>query len=259
MLAENLSPPCYAALIFGGDGTLHRHLPALVRHRIPALVVPCGSGNDFARALGLSRPEQALAAWKRFAGGANNVRLLDVAAISRANSLAETLCCNVAGVGLDSDANRRANAMPRWLRTNGGYVLAALASLVSYREQLVTIYRSDDGSNFLELYTGSALVAAFCNNVSYGGGFRIAPRALPDDGLLDLCLIKPVDRRRRLHLFPRVFRGTHLGMKEVEYVQAAAFRVESAGPLSLYADGEPAGTTPFEVRVRPQALTVIVP
>src|SRR5215469_10047277 len=70
-----------AAVIFGGDGTVHRHLSELVELEIPVLVVPCGSGNDFARALGVRRMRDAVAAWKRFASG-DGVRAIDLGVIS---------------------------------------------------------------------------------------------------------------------------------------------------------------------------------
>src|SRR5580698_5630440 len=64
-------------LLFGGDGTVHRHLGQLVRLGLPVLVVPAGSGNDFARALGLGRVRDSLEAWRKFCGDAGNVRAID--------------------------------------------------------------------------------------------------------------------------------------------------------------------------------------
>src|SRR5207237_8806355 len=61
-----------AILICGGDGTVHRHLPQLVPLQIPVLVVPTGSGNDFARALNLRSVRDSLNAWKRFCGSTGN-------------------------------------------------------------------------------------------------------------------------------------------------------------------------------------------
>src|ERR1035441_6517735 len=69
-------------LLFGGDGTVHRHLGQLVRLGVPVLVVPAGSGNDFARALGLRRVLDSLTAWLKFSGGANNLRTIDLGLIS---------------------------------------------------------------------------------------------------------------------------------------------------------------------------------
>src|SRR6202035_4001727 len=70
-----------AILVFGGDGTVHRHLPQLVKLRLPVLVVPCGSGNDFARALGLRSIRDSLAACRKFFCGGDNVRTIDLGVI----------------------------------------------------------------------------------------------------------------------------------------------------------------------------------
>src|SRR5579864_1401661 len=67
-----------AILIFGGDGTIHRYLAQLVTLRLPVLVVPCGSGNDFARALGLRSVSDSLRAWRRFCSGMDNARTIDL-------------------------------------------------------------------------------------------------------------------------------------------------------------------------------------
>src|SRR5713226_6244739 len=69
-------------LLFGGDGTIHRNLGQLVKLGIPVLVVPAGSGNDFARAFGLRGMRDSLAAWQKFCGGANNVRNIDLGTIT---------------------------------------------------------------------------------------------------------------------------------------------------------------------------------
>src|ERR1700682_948290 len=71
-----------AILVFGGDGTVHRHLPQLVKLRLPVLVVPCGSGNDFARALGLRSIRDSLAAWRKFSSGEDNVRVIDLGVVT---------------------------------------------------------------------------------------------------------------------------------------------------------------------------------
>src|SRR5579859_6285966 len=71
-----------AILIFGGDGTVHRHLADLVRLQLPVLVVPCGSGNDFARALGLRSAKTALAAWRKFSCGGRSLRAIDLGVIT---------------------------------------------------------------------------------------------------------------------------------------------------------------------------------
>jgi diacylglycerol kinase (ATP) len=121
-----------AILIFGVDGTVHRYLPQLVELRIPVLVVPCGSGNDFARALGLRNFRDSLAVWHKFRSGSRNVRTIDLGVVTpsiteqRAGDSSELIyfCC-LGGVGLDAEIARRANRLPRWLRAHGGYILAS--------------------------------------------------------------------------------------------------------------------------------------
>src|SRR5882762_3560745 len=76
-LAEGLD----AILVFGGDGTVHRHLAALVKLGLPVLVVPAGSGNDFARALGLLRVHHSLAAWQKFVAEEPHLRTVDLGAL----------------------------------------------------------------------------------------------------------------------------------------------------------------------------------
>ena len=253
-----------AVLIFGGDGSVHRQLAESVASQAPVLCIPGGSGNDFARALGLGTVRQAHAAWRRFCSTADNVRSIDVAQITLGagahNSQLDTqssLYCCVAGAGLDSEVNRRANRLPAWLRGHGGYVLSLPAALLAFDAPEVTLelFDSDSRSRFHE----PATLVAFANAPSYGHGMRIAPRARLDDGKLDVCFVRRTSKLRLLRLFPTVFSGAHLALPEVEYAQCSALRIESERPLDIFADGEFIGGTPAEVRVRPRALRVIVP
>jgi diacylglycerol kinase (ATP) len=283
LLTEGMPPAADAVLIFGGDGTLHRQLPRLADTRIPLLVVPLGSGNDFARALGLRTPADSLAAWRRFCASANNVRDVDLGVITcgaavpgRAegqdapqlathNSELATYFCCVAGLGVDANANRRANAMPQWLRAHGGYALAALAAILTSRPQTITV-TAPDTSNLQSSMNQSSMekssiswMLAFANAPNYGGGMRIAPQAELDDGLLDLVRIRGAGRLRLLQCLHRVYSGTHVSLPEVECFRAARARIESDPPLMVYADGEPIARTPITVSVAPRALRVITP
>jgi len=261
-----------AALIFGGDGTIHHQLPHLARTGIPLLVVPYGSGNDFARALGLPTPADSLAAWQRFCSGAGNTRDVDLGAIRPCEPVAgtapretrnqkpETLFCCIGGLGVDADANRRANAMPPGLRSHGGYWLAALAAILTFNPQTITVTVPDaDRSEPSTKQSSISWMLAFANCPNYGGGMRMAPRAELADGLLDLVRIRNAGRLRLLRCLHRVYSGTHVAMSEVEYLQAAEARIESDPPLPVYADGEPVAHTPINVRIVPHALRVIVP
>jgi diacylglycerol kinase (ATP) len=255
-------------LLFGGDGTIHRHLGQLVRLGLPVLVVAAGSGNDFARSVGLGRVGDSLAAWRKFCGGSANVHSVDlgvIAAVENAGGApaphgTRYFCC-VAGVGLDGEVARRANRLPRWLRGHGGYVLTAVPTIFTFAPLPMKILTSCEGKD--ESWTVRSdqptLVAAFANTPSFGGGMKIAPRAKIDDGLLDVCIVGAVSRLRLLRLFPSVYSGHHLSIPEVEYFQAGRARVETEHPLDVYADGEYVCRTPVEMGVHRAALKIVAP
>ncbi|HEY2170411.1 MAG TPA: YegS/Rv2252/BmrU family lipid kinase [Candidatus Angelobacter sp.] len=248
---EHTSEPLSAALIFGGDGTVHRHLPQLHQQRIPMLVVPIGSGNDFARALGIRSVEIALRAWKQFCPDGKNVKEIDLGVIHAGGE--EILFCCVAGVGMDAEANARANRMPPWLKSRGGYVLAALQSLIAFKPAEMNI--TTEGREFRR----SAFFIAVGNGLSYGGGMKVTPQATLDDGLLDICLVSKMNKLKLLCWVPTIFFGKHLRLKEVEYFQATQIAIEAEHKLDLYADGDYEAQTPVEIGLIRRGLRVIVP
>jgi diacylglycerol kinase (ATP) len=257
-------------LIFGGDGTVHRHLAQLVRLQLPVLVVPCGSGNDFARALNLRSVKDSLAAWRKFSSGGGNVRAIDLGVITPLAPHDPTrysvpgtqhyFCC-VGGVGLDSAIARRANRLPRWVRGHGGYVLSLLPELLDFAPLPMKILVPEPSrpDRFTVRSERPTVLAAFANTAAYGGGMRIAPNARFDDGQLDVCVVNDVNPFKLFCLFPTVYFGRHLRLPEVEYFQANRLRVETERPLDVYADGEYVCSTPIEVGVAANALQVLAP
>ena len=274
-------------LVLGGDGTIHRHLEALVKLGLPVLVVPRGSGNDFARALGLRRVRDSVAAWRRFVFSAGRIRTVDLGVITPLGSDAaccvgptnlgsnaagcvvtdrsfqrrETkyFCC-VGGVGLDAEVARRANRLPRWLRGLGGYALALPPALARFAALPMEISSAGTDHGDLTLRSSQATVlVAFANTPNYGGGMEIAPDAEMDDGRLDICLVTDVNRFKLFCLFPSVYFGKHLGLEDVEYFRTTRLRIETKASLDVYADGEFVCQTPVEVSIAAQVLRVITP
>lgn len=245
-------------VIFGGDGTVHRHLPALARLKLPVLVVPSGSGNDFARALNLRSVRDSLRAWRDFEAGKNQPRAIDLGVIRPATSLEnERYFCCVAGCGLDSLTARRANRMPRWLRGHGGYALALAPTLFKLPAYPMRITRWNSAGEHRDEKPRLTLLAAFANTQFYGDGMRIAPQADMADGQLDVCRISTMNSLALLGMFPTVYFGGHLRSPKVEYSKAERARVECDTPLEIYADGEFVCKTPADISIAAGALQVI--
>jgi len=300
-----------AALVFGGDGSVHRLLNALAYSGCPVLVVPTGSGNDFAFALGIKSVADSLSAWRRFLDKRDNVRTIDLGVLTEpggrsangalrgedwkpavstitfagdegriappSTELAPHIMRNelrhairldeqtssriyfgsVAGVGLDAATNEFASRMPPWLRGSAGYAVAALRALASHKGHAVSVRAEGPEGPFS--VSAPALIAAFGNSPYFGNGMRILPKALLDDGLLDVCFVHNVSKLRVIREFPKLYSGSHVKLDAVEYTQAASIVIESAVPLPVCADGERVATTPVEANVARGALQVIVP
>ena len=169
----------------------------------------------------------------------------------------EVLFAGIAGTGLDAAVNRRTLNQPRWLRAHGGYVFALLQVLGGFQPPRMKI-TAEVAGEWSTLADEPGMLVAVGNSPQYGNGMRVTHRAELDDGLLDVCFVRSVGKLRLLRLFPVVFRGGHIGMREVEYVRATRVRVETDPVSEVFADGEPVGSTAVEVGVKPDGLRVIV-
>jgi diacylglycerol kinase (ATP) len=292
------------AMVFGGDGSVHRVLPSLAYKQTPLLVVPTGSANDFARCLGIPNRGEALRAWRRYLDCGDNVRTIDLGTVrpmadekpaevgpSSSKTFADVqgriahperplgplimrqhlhhaeenaeqqrviYFSGIAGIGLDADTNQRANLMPGWLRRHGGYMLAALRALASYRAPTVRLHSFDACGKETRL-DGAILFTAIGNAPEYGSGIKMLPRAQMDDGLLDLCWVPVMPKRVVLRNLYRIYYGTHLLVPQVRYLRSRQVFLESDAPIPIYADGEYLCQTPAEISNSAGALRVIVP
>ena len=258
-----------AIVLFGGDGTIHRNLPTLVDLGVPLMVVPCGSGNDFARSLGLQDPHDSLSAWQKFASGGGNVRTIDLGVIHSLPKTGDTFsessagnmnvqphyfCCS-GSVGLDVEIVRRANKLPSWVRAHGGYGLAAPGQFFRFQPFPMKVCSNGDSEKPFR----PTLLAAVANAPTYGGGIKIAPKAKLDDGKLDLCVVSAMDKFSLFCLFPTAYFGRHLISNKVEYDQTDKVSIETEVPVDVFADGEYVCKTPVQFDVAREALQVIVP
>jgi diacylglycerol kinase (ATP) len=236
-----------AVVVVGGDGVIADALQALAGTDIPLGIIPAGTGNDHAREYGLPTNDPAAAA-DVVAGG--RTETVDLGRILDHNGVTKWFG-TVAAAGFDSLVTDRANRM-RWPRGRMRYNLAMLAELSQLR--LLPFRLVLDGRE--EIATDLTL-AAFGNTRSYGGGMLICPNANHADGQLDITMVHSASRTRLIRLFPTVYKGTHVGLDEVNTARATSVDVESPG-INAYADGEFACALPAEISAVPGALRVLV-
>jgi diacylglycerol kinase (ATP) len=231
-------------LVAGGDGTWHWVAQGLAGTETALAPLALGTGNDLARELGYPLEfERALAI-----GLEAPVERIDLGRIG------ERRFCGVAGVGFDAAVAEYARSRVKRLRGPAVYAWATVASLVSYRPPRLEL--ESDGGGF----SGEVFLVAFANGSHYGGGMRIAPHADPSDGRLEVVIVRRTSKLRLLGVFPRVYRGSHVGHPAVEMLSVSRASLAVSPGQLINADGESVGATGelrLEVAVEPAALAVV--
>jgi diacylglycerol kinase (ATP) len=242
-----------ALVVVGGDGMVNLGVNIVARTRVPLGIVPAGTGNDMARSLGI--PYENAEAGIRALGDAltRDPRTIDAAIVrwedERGERQERWIGCALSA-GFDAIVNERANNM-RHPKGPSRYTLAILVELA----RLAPIpYRLTLDDRVIE--TEGSLVS-IGNGVSLGGGMKITPNALLDDGLLDVMIVQPLSRVKFLRLFPKVFSGEHVNVPAVRMERARRIRIEAPG-IVVYGDGERLGPTPVDIELVPGSLRVLV-
>ena len=248
-------PHADLALVFGGDGTLHRHLNALVEANVATLPVPSGSGNDFAAVNGIRNAADAAQLFAAFLAGRATARPADLGLLRTTDGQSRYFSC-CANVGVDADATRRANTYPPWLKATCGYLLGGLGAILSYQPQRLTVTRFA-GESAEVMLDEDAWFAAITNTPIYGGGLPIAPQASIWDGELDVTCLRQTPRWNVIRHYPKILTGTHIHLAEIKAFRAKQLRIETATPQPIYSDGDFVGSTPCEVSASPRALPVL--
>jgi len=244
-----LLPASTRVVLIGGDGTLHQMLPVLLTHGHVLGLVPMGSGNDTARALGVHGMP-----WERALANAlvTPASRMDTGELLTARARIPFI--SSLSAGFDAAVSTRALRAPSWLPGLPRYLwatLAELATLHNWELQVIV-----DG---VRRHTGRALFASALNTPSYGSGMPAVPQALIADGHLDLLLAGRFGRLGTLLMLPRLLAGRHLGHSRVNTLRFDHLSIECATPLPLAADGEPLmPASAFDVHVRAGALSVVM-
>jgi diacylglycerol kinase (ATP) len=227
---------------WGGDGTVNEVASALVFGSTSLAIVPSGSGNGLARALGIGRrPEHAMTNALAAAP-----RPID------AGELGGRLFFSIAGVGFDAHVASCFDRECAGRRGLSSYLLIAARELVSYKP---STYRVGGG----DAPPVQALLVTLANSCQFGNGARIAPGARVDDGKLDLVVFEEISRLRTVCGMPRLFTGGIERQVGVSIRQIERTTIESKHPMIFHVDGEPVqGGTRLEARVHRGALQVSV-
>ncbi|RXF71658.1 diacylglycerol/lipid kinase family protein [Arcticibacter tournemirensis] len=224
----------------GGDGTVNEIASAVQGSRSAMGIIPCGSGNGLA--LSLNIPLNHRKAIER-------VNLLRISPIDT-GILNGSYFFNMAGIGFDAHISHKFSNMTS--RGFLGYVKTAFSEIVKYKSGS---YRIEvDGKN----YDRTAFMISIANSPQYGNNAFISPTALLNDGILDVCIVKPFP----LALFPavvlRMFTKTSQYSKYLEIIKGRNIRIVSYDHTRIHLDGEPgeAGKE-ISISVKPSSLSVL--
>ena len=232
-----------AVVAVGGDGTVHTALQAVAGTGTPLAIVPAGTGNDLALALGV--PSDATVA-ARAAAADLAAGITQPVDLGRAAGRwwSTVLCC-----GFDSLVTDRANRL-RWPRGRRRYDVAIVAELARLRPREVRLVL--DG----EERTVPVTLVAVGNTCSYGGAMRICPDADPRDGCFDVTVVGPMTRRELVRTRPHLTAGTHVDHPAVTVHRATRVDLAAEG-ITAYADGERVAPLPVTAECVRGALRTV--
>jgi diacylglycerol kinase (ATP) len=238
-------------IAWGGDGTVNGAASGVAGSNIPFAIIPGGSGNGLARDLLI--PFDSAAAFTVAATGMT--RAID------AGDLQGSLFFNVAGVGFDAQIASRL-AEPGARRGLIGYIFATLSELRGYkpgRYSIDEVYDFDGKALVADITDRPALFIALANSRQYGSGAQIAPRALLDDGMMEIVVVEPQSGLSIMRQVPAFFRGTLQEGPGLIMRSAASMDISCEQPIHFHVDGEPrTGPNRISLRTRRGVLSIKV-
>jgi diacylglycerol kinase (ATP) len=234
----------------GGDGTVQEVVNGMLAAaggEATLGVVPVGSGNDLARSLGL--PRRTEDAWSVAVGG--EALLIDVALASGGGR--SRWFASAGGIGFDAQVAAAMATRSGWQRGTAGYLLTTLSELRRFSNRRIRLTLDDETAEH------NVLFVAIANGAYYGGGMRIAPDAVADDGALDVCIVGDISRMTAIRQLPNLYRGTHVRHPAVALARARRVTIEGGSETLIHLDGEPFGGLPLEIELVAARLTVAAP
>lgn len=231
----------------GGDGTVHEVVNGILGTSATLGIIPYGTGNDFARALGLHG--SLAAACGALAQG--ETRRVDVGTIEGLGTGGPRRFLVLTGTGFDAQTARTVNEGINYLSGAPAYVWGAILTARKFMPFRLSLTLDD-----IQTIETPAMFVSVANTEMTGGGMKIAPGAQPDDGLLDICLVRETSKKDLLWQLTKVFDGRHVDHPAVTMLRASRITLNADPPQPLLIDGEVCGTTPAAITIERQALPV---
>lgn len=260
-LAQRAAAEADVVVAVGGDGTVHEVCRGLLASRQQAHlgVLPLGTGNDFAWALGMDRRLEVAA---RQLGTATPTAIdYGVVRWQEDETHGEQPFVNTLGIGLDARVSIEVDAL-KFLPGPSGYMVAVLRSLLQRKETQARITGIPaPNEEAMVLYEGDVLIATAGNGIRSGGAFYLTPRASFTDGLLDICVAENPTFLRVLQLLLLVLRGKHEDEPEIKMFRIPALTLTTSTGMPVHADGEILAIQAHwvDVTVVPGGLSVMKP
>ena len=226
----------------GGDGTIHEIVNGMLGGSAALGIIPIGSGNDFIKTLFIPKHlDRAIEVIIK-----NCRKKMDIGLIN------DRYFANGVGVGFDAWVVKESQKV-KYLRGFLIYLYAVLKTLISYQKETITL-AIEGRTEIRDIY-----LSAFGNGRAMGGGFFLTPEAQIDDGKLDLCIIDPLKKWEVIWHLPKVLKGKHLAMPQVQSLRSNKIEIFSEEGIALHADGELLGLNLKEIKISilPRALEVI--
>jgi diacylglycerol kinase (ATP) len=229
----------------GGDGTINEISRPLINEKNVAIgVIPAGTGNDFIQILGFPN-RFGEKEWNEFFNA--NVIAMDV------GSCNGMIFLNGMGLGFDAQVAAENYVEPGELKKGGKhkYIWHIIKTLLFFREKRMTVITGNERHG----------TDCFINTIAIGrrfaGGFLLTPKAIANDGLLDVCMIKKLSLFQRFNLLLKVPKGAHIADEKVNYYQTPAIDLEFSEKVPFHVDGELNFSKKFDVSILPSSLNTI--
>jgi diacylglycerol kinase (ATP) len=232
-------------IVVGGDGMVHLATNLCAQTEVPFGLVAAGTGNDAARTLGLP-VANVPAAVRAILDNLEKPRAID--AVRATSTAGEFWFLGSISAGFDALVASRANKM-RWPKGPARYTVAMLLELAKFKPIKFDAVIDGKSRKF------EAMLCAVCNTKGFGGGLLAVPDASIDDGQFDLFIVHGISRLELIRMYPKAFKGLHVGHPAVEILRAKDVSLAS-GDMPAYADGESVGRAPITAKIVPGALRV---